>query len=248
MSQFQNQVLLVTGANRGIGKAIVAGALQRGAQKVYAAVRRLSTADALVAEFGARVVPIHLDLQDPSSIVEAAKIAQDVHHVINNAGVANLTRALSQEAVASLEYEVNVNVSGLIRVAQAFAPILKANGGGSFSQLNSVVSVKTFAEVATYSASKAASYAITQALKEDLAAQGTHVVSVHPGPIKTDMAVDAGFGEGAADPSLVADQLFEAIRNHSFHVFPDPVAQQFWQGYQGYAEAVIEARQPIPVH
>lgn len=241
MSQLSNQVVLVTGANRGIGRAIVVGALNRGAKKVYAAVRKLDSAASLVSEFGDRVVPIVVDLEKPETITAAAKVATDASVVINNAGVLNIAGPLADDAVKSLEYQVNVNVSGLIRVAQAFAPVLKANGGGALAQLNSVVSVKTFGSVATYSASKAASYAITQALREELAGQGTHVISVHPGPIATDMANDAGFGDSAEPASVVADALFEALQNKSFHVFPDSTAKQFWQGYQGYATAVIEA-------
>ncbi len=240
MSQLSNQVVLVTGANRGIGRAIVVGALNRGAKKVYAAVRKLDSAASLVSEFGDRVVPIVLDLEKPETITAAAKVATDANVVINNAGVLSIAGPLAEDAVQSLEYQVNVNVSGLIRVAQAFAPVLKANGGGALAQLNSVVSVKTFGSVATYSASKAASYAITQALRQELAGQGTHVISVHPGPIATDMANDAGFADSAEPASVVADGLFEALQNKSFHVFPDSLAKQFWQGYQGYARAVIE--------
>ena len=248
MSQLNQQVVLVTGANRGIGKAIVAGAIQRGASKVYAAVRRLESAQPLVAEFGNRVVPVRLDLDDPQSLLDAARVAHDVTVVINNAGALEIAGPLAKDAVVSLERQIQVNASGLIRVAQAFAPHLKHNGGGSLVQLNSVVSIKTFAQVATYSASKAASYAITQALREELAGQGTHVVSVHPGPIATDMANEAGFGEQAESPTLVADGIFDAIANKTFHVFPDSMARQFWQGYQGYAEAVIEAREEAIAH
>jgi NAD(P)-dependent dehydrogenase (short-subunit alcohol dehydrogenase family) len=248
MSQLSNQVVLVTGANRGIGRSIVVGALNRGAKKVYAAVRKLESAASLVAEFGDRVVPIVVDLEKPETITAAAKVATDANIVINNAGVLSIAGPLAEDAVKSLEYQVNVNVSGLIRVAQAFAPVLKANGGGALAQLNSVVSVKTFASVATYSASKAASYAITQALREELAGQGTHVVSVHPGPIATDMANEAGFGDSAEPASVVVDALFDAITSKSFHVFPDTMAQQFWQGYQGYATAVIESDPVAAAH
>jgi NAD(P)-dependent dehydrogenase (short-subunit alcohol dehydrogenase family) len=243
MSQLNNEVILVTGANRGIGKAIVAGALQRNAKKVYAAVRRLDSGAALVAEFGDRVVPVHLDLEDPKSVLEAAKTASDVSLLVNNAGVLNISGPLADNAVSSLEYQINVNVSGLIRVAQAFAPVLKANGGGALVQLNSVVSVKTFAGFATYSASKAASYAITQALRDELAEQGTRVISIHPGPITSDMGDQAGFGDIAEPASVVADALFEAVATNTFHVFPDSMAKQIWQAYQGYAEAVVEAKE-----
>lgn len=239
-NELQGKTLLVTGANRGIGRAIVEGALQRGARKVYAAVRNLDSADALLESFGERVVPVHLDLEFPDSIRLAAEQASDVDFVINNAGVLKNADPLSEHAVQALNYEVNVNVAGLIRVAQAFAPVLKANGGGAFAQLNSVASVMSFPDFATYSASKAASYSITQALRDRLAGQGTHVISVHPGPIATDMAHDAGLGEIAEPPSLVADAIFDALENGEFHAYPDSMAKQVGAAYQDFAKAVVE--------
>lgn len=128
-----------------------------------------------------------------ASITAAAQTAGDVEVVVNNAGVLTVRSALDADAIEALQSEVDVNVYGLMRVAQAFAPVLKANGGGALVQLNSVASVKTFADLTTYCASKAASYAVTQGLRQTLKGQGTHVVSVHPGPIKTDMGVAAGF-------------------------------------------------------
>lgn len=243
--QIENCVLLVTGANRGIGRAIVVAALERGAQKVYAAVRELDSAASLVEEFGQRVVPLYLDLENPQSIKDAAQSAHDVEVVVNNAGVATTTSVLDENAIASLEYELGINTFGLIRVAQAFAPTLQANGGGAFVQLNSVASIKSFASFATYSASKSASYAITQALRETLANQKTAVMSVHPGPILTDMVRQIGLEDIAEPVSVVADAIFVALEEGSFHVFPDAMAKQFWAGYGSYAQAVIEA-EPKP--
>ena len=143
----KNKTAFVTGANRGIGRAIVEEALQRGAKKVYAAVRKLDSADSLVSEFGDRVVPVHFDLEDPSTIEAAAKTASDVDLVVNNAGVLRTAGPISDDTLEAIQYEMNVNVYGLIRTAKAFAPVLAANGGGALVQLNSVVSVKTFANV-----------------------------------------------------------------------------------------------------
>lgn len=248
MSQLTIQVILVTGANRGIGKAIVAEAINRGSSKVYAAVRDLKSAGSLLEEFGQKVVPVQLDLSKPESIRQAAEQTTDVTIVINNAGAMTVTSALDEDAVSSLEFLIDVNASGLLRVAQAYAPILKQNGGGVLAQLNSVVSVKTFPAYATYSASKAASYAITQALREQLQEQGTQVVSVHPGPIATDMGDAAGLSEIAEPPSVVAEGLFEAIKNNAFHVFPDSMAKDFWSRYRGYAESTIESEPELAAH
>lgn len=233
--------VLVTGANRGIGRAIVEEAIARGAGKVYAAVRNVSSADSLVSQFGDRVVPIRVDLQDSESIRKAAETATDVDVVVNNAGVLKTSAATSADAIESMEYEMDVNVYGLIRVAQAFAPVLAARGGGALVQLNSVASIKSFADFATYSASKAASYSITQGLREKLAEQGTQVVSVHPGPIATDMASNAGLDEIAEPASLVGEAIFDALANGDFHAWPDSMAKQFGAAYQSFAENVVEA-------
>ncbi|EMI16095.1 short-chain dehydrogenase/reductase SDR [Rhodopirellula maiorica SM1] len=237
----KNKTALVTGANRGIGRAIVEEALSRGAKKVYAAVRTLESADSLVREFGDRVVPVQFDLQDQSTIETAAKTASDVDLVVNNAGVLKTSGPISDDSIDSLQFEIDVNVYGLMRTAKAFAPVLAANGGGGLVQLNSIVSVKTFANVATYSASKAASYSITQALRDTLAEQGTQVISVHPGPIATDMADHAGFTDGAAPPSTVARDIFDALLEGRFHAWPDPMAQQIGEAYQSFAKSVVDA-------
>lgn len=233
--------VLVTGANRGIGKAILEEALRRGAAKVYAAVRDVTSAEPLVKEHGKRVVAVRVDLDEPASITQAATSAGDVHVVVNNAGVMKTCSAMAADAIKTLQYEIDANVYGLMRVAAAFAPVLKANGGGALVQLNSIVSVKTFPEFATYSASKAASYAITQGLRGSLREQGTLVVSVHPGPIKTDMGASAGFNEIADAPEVVATSIFDAIAKDQFHVWPDKMAMQIGEAYEGFAKNVVEA-------
>jgi NAD(P)-dependent dehydrogenase (short-subunit alcohol dehydrogenase family) len=237
----QDKVALVTGANRGIGKSIVETLLRNGARKVYAAVRNPDSAAGLVRASGGRVVAIELDLSRPATIAAAAKAAKDVQLVVNNAGVLKTSGPLAAGAIDALQFEMGVNVYGLIRMAQAFAPVLAANGGGAFVQLNSVVSLKSFADFATYSASKAAAYSITQALRDRLKAQGTLVVSVHPGPIATDMADSAGLAAVAEPPSLVADGIVAALVAGEFHVFPDKMAREFWAAYEGFARAVVEA-------
>jgi NAD(P)-dependent dehydrogenase (short-subunit alcohol dehydrogenase family) len=235
------KVALVTGGNRGIGKAIVQQLLDAGASKVYAAVRKPDSVTDLAAASDGRLVAVEIDLSKPASITAAAKIADDVELVVNNAGVLQTANPLADNAIEALDFEIDVNVKGLIRMAQAFAPVLQANGGGAFVQLNSVASLRNFADFATYSASKAASYSITQGLRDTLSARGTQVVSVHPGPIATDMADSAGLSDVAESPTTVADGIIAALRAGEFHVFPDSMAQQIWQGYESFARGVVEA-------
>lgn len=236
----KGKTALVTGANRGIGKAIVESFLNNGAAKVYAAVRTLDSATPLLREYGDKIVPVRIDLNEPDTIAAAAKRAKDVHVVVNNAGVLRVSTPLADDAIGSLDFEMKTNVYGLIRMAQAFAPVLRENGGGAFVQLNSVSSVKSFSPFATYSASKAAAYSITQALRELLGEQGTAVLSVHPGPIATEMGDAAGLTEIAEPPSIVAEGIVAALKEGDFHLFPDAMAQQVWGAYLSFAENVVE--------
>jgi NAD(P)-dependent dehydrogenase (short-subunit alcohol dehydrogenase family) len=241
MNSIRDNIILVTGANRGIGKAIVETFLAGGARKVYAAARSPETLDPLLAAHGERVVPVHIDLNRPQTILDAAAKASDARMVVNNAGTLQVASPMDRHAVEALELEMQVNVYGLIRMAQAFAPVLKANGGGVFVQLNSVASMKNFASFATYSASKAAAYSITQGLRDVLADQGTTVLSVHPGPIATDMADAAGLREIAASPALVPEAIIAALESGEFHVFPDAMAKQVGGAYGSFAANVVEA-------
>ncbi len=247
MSTFdvRGKVALVTGANRGIGRAITASLIEAGAAKVYAAVRRPESALDLVKEFGGKVVPIALDLSDDATIRAAAGKATDVELVVNNAGVLEPAGPLDDHTFKALEYELDVNLFGLLRVARAFAPVLKQNGGGAFVQINSVVSLAAFPTGATYSASKAASYSITQSLKAVLAEQGIAVFSVHPGPIATDMAATAGIQDIAEPPALVGEAILAAFKSGDFHVFPDSMARDYGKAYESYAKSVIEAEAPV---
>ncbi|MDJ0582467.1 SDR family oxidoreductase [Crocosphaera sp.] len=236
-----NKVILVTGANRGIGKVVLESFIEHGAAKVYAAVRKIDTVKSLVDKYGEKVVPLMIDVMDSTSIYEAAKIAKDVNIVINNAGVLKAEEVLTEKIIDSLEFHMKTNVYGLITMAKAFAPILKMNGGGVFCQLNSIASMKGYADFAGYCASKAASYSITQSLKESLDKQGTRVLSIHPGPIATDMVDVINLTEIAEPPILVAEALLEALKGDAFHVFPDSVAKKVGEAYQSFSKNVIES-------
>ena len=239
--KLENKIALITGANRGIGKAIVDAFIAKGAAKIYAAVRDTASAQGLVDTYGEKIVPIELDLTKPATITAAAAQASDVDLVVNNAGVLKQATPLDPHAFDALRFELEVNLFGFMHVAQAFAPILKANGGGALVQINSVVSLRNFVSGATYSASKAAAYSITQGLNDLLKTQGTQVVSVHPGPIATDMAADAGIADIAEPPSLVADVIIEALEKGHFHAYAGTMAQQIGAAYASFAENVVEA-------
>ena len=239
--KIQNKTALITGANRGIGKSIVESFLENGVKKVYLAVRKLDSVKNLVLKYGDKVEAVKVDLTDIDSIKKLATQAQDVEILVNNAGVLIPADPLSQGAEAALTQELNVNTFGLLRIAQAFKPILEKNKGSAFIQLNSIASIKNFTDFTTYSASKAASYSITQGLKESFAPIGIHVLSVHPGPIATDMAIVAGIEEGSEPASVVSLGIIKALEKGVFHLFPDSLAKDFESAYESYSTNVIEA-------
>lgn len=234
-----NKVALVTGANRGIGKAIVESLIKHGVKKVYAAARKPDSIAPLVEQHGGRIIPLQIDMNKPDTITAAAESAGDVELVVNNAGILENASPLSENAIQALENEFNVNVFGLLRMAQAFAPVLKKNGGGAFVQLNSVASIKCFADFATYSASKAAAYSLTQGLRDKLKEQGTFVLSVHPGPIDTDMIAKAGLKDMAQPVTLVSEGIIRALEAGDFHLFPDDMAQSIWDQYENFARNIV---------
>lgn len=236
-----NKIVFVTGSNRGIGKVILESFIENGAAKVYAAVRNVASVAPLVEKYGDKIVPIAIDLANPASIFTAAKTAQDVDIVISNAGTFRGGELFAEDIIESLAFHMDVNVYGLVNMAKAFAPILKSNGGGVFAQLNSVVSLKAFANFSAYSASKAASYSITQSLRDILGTQGTRVLSIHPGPIATAMGDAAGLTEIAESPILVADAIIKALKGNDFYVFPDSMARQIGDAYQSFGQNIVEA-------
>ena len=235
----ENKVALITGANRGIGKSIVESFIKHGAKKIYLAVRDISSTKALETQFGNKVVTIQADVSDGESITRLAERTKDVEILVNNAGVLVPSSPLGDNAEKALAKEIDVNVFGLLRVANAFADILE-NNKGALVQLNSIASMKNFSDLSTYSASKAASYSLTQGLREKLGEKGVSILSVHPGPIVTDMAAQAGFVEGDTTLS-VSEGIVTALKKGEFHLFPDVMAKQFEAAYQSFSDNIVTA-------
>jgi NAD(P)-dependent dehydrogenase (short-subunit alcohol dehydrogenase family) len=195
-------VALVTGANRGIGKAIAEELLARGASKVYAAVRNPPSVT------DDRLTPIALDVTDADSVAAAVELTSDVQIVVNNAGIGRPSFPL-QATLEDARAELETNYLGLVSVTNAFAPVLAGNGGGAFVNVLSVVSWVAMPHLATYSASKAAAWAYSNASRTQLATQGTEVVGVHVGYVDTDLTAELE-GDKIAAP-LVAISALDAL-------------------------------------
>ena len=201
---------LITGANRGLGRHFAAELLARGAT-VYAAAREPATIDLP----GAR--PITLDITDPDAVAAAAAQAPDVDLLINNAGISTAAPLLGD--LDRVRAEMDVNFWGTLSMVRVFAPVLAANGGGAVVNVASALSWFAFPGAGAYAVSKAANWNMSNALRLELAAQGTQVTSVHLGLADTDMA--AGIDGPKTDPAVVARRTLDAVDRGDLEVLVD---------------------------
>ena len=210
--QLDNAVVLVTGANRGIGAAFVDGLKQRGAGKIYAAARDVSTVTAEDVHL------LELDITDPAQIEAAVRAAGDVQVLINNAGISTGVSLMTGDE-ASIRREMETNYFGPLLMTRAFAPVLEHNGGGAILNVLSALSWFTVPGSGAYAASKAASWMLTDTTRLELAAQGTHVVGVHMGIVDTEMS--KGVQAPKIAPSTVAAAGLDAIESAVQEVLAD---------------------------
>jgi NAD(P)-dependent dehydrogenase (short-subunit alcohol dehydrogenase family) len=210
--QLKDAVVLVTGANRGIGAEFVDQLKKRGAAKIYAAARDAGT----ITVDG--VEPLELDVTKPAQIRAAADAAGDVQVLINNAGISTGASLLTGD-LASIERELGTNFYGPLLMTRAFAPILGANGGGAILNVISALSWFTVPGAGAYSASKAAAWSLTDSTRIELEAQGTHVVAVHMGLVDTDMA--QGVEGPKIAPAVLASAGLDAIESGRSEVLAD---------------------------
>ena len=218
--QLSGRIALVTGANRGVGAALVDALMERGARKVYAGARDVSSLDGAVSRHGSRLVPIQLDVTKRSDIDAAADMCSDVEVLVSNAGLAPAGSVL--ETSDALMREVfDVNVFGPMALVRAFAPALTRNRGGLLF-INSVTGLVVSRSSPVYGASKAAARMLILGLREHLRGSGVVVTTSHPGFIDTDMAADVPYPK--ASPRSVADASLDGLEAEQTVVFPDPLA------------------------
>lgn len=179
--KIKGSIALVTGANRGLGAAFARGLLAAGAAKVYAAARD----PASVTLPG--VVPMRLDVTQPEHIAALARELTNVMLLVNNAGIAEFGPLLEPNAIDALHRQFETNAVGPLRLVQAFAPVLAGNGGGAVVNVLSVLSWLTMQGTGGYSAPKATGWALSNALRQEMKAQGTELLAVHSAVIDTDM-------------------------------------------------------------
>lgn len=216
----QGKIALVTGANRGIGAALVRAFLNHGIGKVYATARDLAS----LPGFGDnRVVPIQLDITKPSEVERAVQQAGAVDILCNNAGVLNYNTILSASS-SELAADMEVNYYGTVRMIQAFAPQIVNNGGGVIVNIISVLGLAPISGMAGYSVSKSALFSATLAARAALKSKKVDVIGVYPGPIDTDMASNMTMPK--ASVAETADEIVLGIVAGQEDIYPDPTSKQ----------------------
>jgi NAD(P)-dependent dehydrogenase (short-subunit alcohol dehydrogenase family) len=227
-------VALVTGANRGIGRALSEALLKRGAKRVYAGARDPRTLEDLVARYGDRVVPLRLDVTNTDEVAEVARAAGDVDLLFNNAGVVEGKGLAGQDLVEQARREMEVNYLAPLRLLLGFADGL-ASRRGAVINVSSVAGLTNFAFFPTYSASKAAVHSLTQGARALLASRGVSVIGVYPGPVDTDMAKELAFDK--ASPEHVANAILDGVEAGTEDIFPDPYAAAFGAKFESSPKA-----------
>ncbi|MER5585176.1 SDR family oxidoreductase [Streptomyces asoensis] len=219
--ELKDAVVVVTGANRGLGRHLAAQLVERGA-KVYAAARRPETVDL------PGVTPLRLDVTDEESVRAAARVASDTTLLINNAGISTATQLLNGDPDA-IRLEMATNFFGPLTATRAFAPVIEGNGGGAVLNVLSVLSWLHPAGLGSYAASKAAAWALTDATREELAPRGITVSALHVGYMDTDMAASVP-ADQKADPAEVAAQALDGIEKGLPEILADEITRYVKQG------------------
>ncbi|MFJ9677832.1 SDR family oxidoreductase [Streptomyces sp. NPDC101194] len=209
---------LVTGANRGLGRAFARGLLARGAHTVYAAARDPKT----VTDPG--LTPVALDITDPASVAAAAERCSDTTVLINNAGILRGDSLLTADTLDGARAELETNLFGTLAMCRGFAPVLGRNGGGALVNMLSALSWHTLPQIGSYGVSKAAARSMTDAVREELRPQGTLTVAVHAAFIDTDMA--AGTDQPKISPAEVVEQVLDAVEAGREEVLADAVTRR----------------------
>jgi len=234
----KGKVALVSGSNRGIGKAITIELLENGAKKVYAGARNVISLDKLKMVYGERLIPIELDVTKDETIENASKIAKDVEILINNAGIFSPGNFLDGNLLESLKTNLDVNVWGLVKLTNAFLEIIRNKKSGSIVNLSSVAGLASMPMALTYSASKAAVHSIIQGLRGELKTYNISVIGVYPGPIDTEMT--KSFEMEKDTPENVAKSIIKGIKYGVEDIFPDLMSLHFGETYFASPKATEE--------
>lgn len=216
-------IALVTGANRGFGRALVQALLDAGAAKVYASARDPSSLQPLVAASAGRIVTLSLDITRDDQIAAAAEACADATLLFNNAGINRHQGVIAAPTLDDARAEMTSNYFGTLTMCRAFAPVLKANGGGAIVNVLSILAKAAIPAMGSLCASKAAALRMTEGVRAELAAQGTLVVALMTGAMDTDMERD--FKGPKSAPAEVAATLLAEIDLGREEVYHGPMPE-----------------------
>ena len=223
----QGKTALVTGANRGIGKAIVEALIAQGAKRIYAAARDIESLQALVTQAPEVIVPVQLDVTKAGDIANIVTLVGQLDILINNAGIATGRDFSSAESLAIAADEMATNYFGVISLTHALLPLLHRSSGAAVINVSSIAGIANFPTLGPYSASKAAVHSFTQGLRAEVRKAKIAVVGVYPGPVATRMT--EGFEMDKAAPADVANAVLTGLKNGEEDVFPDAFSQAMYQ-------------------
>jgi NAD(P)-dependent dehydrogenase (short-subunit alcohol dehydrogenase family) len=223
--KLKDAIVLITGANRGIGLAFAEAARARGVGKVYAGARNPSS----ITTTG--VVPVKLDVTSDEDVAAAARMCSDVTLIVNNAGIARPGGLLNPEATGAAHAQFDTNVFGMLRVTQAFAPVLAKNGGGAFLNVLSAASWINSGAMTAYAVSKAAAWSLTNGLRNELRQQRTQVLGLHVGFVDTDLT--HGLDVDKVSPQSVVAIALDALEAGASEVLADERARTVKRGLTG---------------
>jgi NAD(P)-dependent dehydrogenase (short-subunit alcohol dehydrogenase family) len=233
--KLQNATALVTGANRGIGRAFVQALIDAGAQKIYATARDHKGLEVLTAIDPTRVIPLQVDVTDRNLVSQLSKQTFDVNLLINNAGVLSFGNILDTP-IETIHQQFDVNFYGTLNMARAFVPVLERNGGGTIVNLLTLVALASMPGLAAYNASKAAAWSMTQSLRASVAGKNIAVYGVFPGAVDTDML--AGVDMAKTSPADIATAVLQGIETDQEDIFPDPMSTQLYAAWKQDHKAV----------
>ncbi len=220
--KISNKTVLVTGANRGIGEALVRALLGKGVKKIYASARNIAD----LPDFGdLRVVPLKLDITSTEQIAHAVDRASDVELPVNNAGVAAFT-SLVDGPIDLLQRDMTTNYFGTLDMVRKFVPILETKKGSAIVNVVTIAAFANFPIVGGYSASKSALFSLSQGIRIELAEKGIAVHTVNPGPVDTDLAKD--FPTDKASPVSTAENILHGLENDEADIFPDEFGRKMF--------------------
>lgn len=221
--KINGKVALVTGANGGIGRCYVKGLQTAGVAKIYAAARHSESLNEIVATDPERIIPVTLDITNEKSVSDAATLCSDVNLLINNAGIELSKGLIAASDLSWARKEMEVNYFGTLAMCRAFAPILKGNGGGAIVNMLSTVALVTLPFNGSYCASKAATRAMTQGVRAELAQQGTLVIAVIPGTVDTEMSKN--YPPPKVSPDELVQEVLQAVIDEVEDVYPGEQAK-----------------------